>query len=266
MKREEKLLRVIGDVDAELIVEASEFNQQRKPKVLRWVAVAACVCLLLASPVGASVIGMLKEAIGLDGHSFFYTEARFSTEDFSEEARAVAANQEDDREFYCMDDLEAAEDFLGIELPNNAVLSKAAPDIITLDVYSEDQLIETYSAPCLIELDRNSGHALTSAFVWAEYMIEDCMISVHYVASTEERPDKTDYTIGFENKESTRENYVTDAGIEAVLYIRKVDYGYGSWEARGVLVVDNYLVVVCVYEWSEGEAIITLKTILDAYG
>ena len=264
MKKEEKLLHAIGGVDERLIEEALEVRIRRKPAILRWVAVAACVCLLLVSPVGASVVGLLKEAVGLNGHSVFYTKTRFSLEDFSEEARTAAVRQERDREYYSMDDLEAAEDFLGIELPNNAVLSKAAPDIITLDVYSEDQLIETYSAPCLVELERNSGHALTSAFVWAEYMIEDGTITAKYFATTEERPDESYY--GFDNKESARENYVTEAGLEAVVYSRKVDYGYGSWEVRGVLVVDKYLVSLCVYEWSEGEAITTLKTILDAYG
>ena len=263
MKKEEKLLMAIGGADERLIEEALEVRVRRKPAILRWVAVAACVCLLLASPVGASVVGMLKEAVGLTGHSVFYTDTRFSHEDFSQEARAAAVRQERDREYYSMDDLEAAEDFLGIELPNNAVLSKAAPEIITLDVYSDDQLIETYSAPCLVELERNSGHALTSAFIWADYMIEDGTITAKYFATTEERPDESTY--GFDNKESARENYVTEAGLEAVVYSRKVDYGYGSWEARGVLVVDKYLVSLCVYEWSEGEAITTLKTILDAY-
>ena len=266
MKTEEKLLHAIGGVDERLIEEALEVKARRKPAILRWVAVAACVCLLLASPVGASVVGMLKEAVGLTGHSMFYTDTRFSQEDFSQEARAAVVKQARDREFYSMEDLDAAEEFLGMELPNNAVLSKAAPEIITLDVYSEDQFIETYSAPCLVELKRNSGHALTSAFVWAEYMIEDGTITAKYVATTEEFPDESNYTVGFDNKESARENYVTEAGLEAVVYSRKVDYGYGSWEARGVLVVDKYLVSLCVYEWSEGEAITTLKTILDAYG
>ena len=265
MKKEEKLLHAIGGVDERLIEEALEIRVRRKPTVLRWVAVAACVCLLLASPVGASVVGMLKEAVGLNGHSVFYTNTRFSLEDFSNEARTAAVKQEKDREYYPMDDLEAAEEFLGMELPNNAVLSNAAPEIITLDVYSEDQFIETYSAPCLVELARNSGHALTSAFVWADYMIEDGTISAHYIATTEERPDESNYTLGFDNKESARENYVTEAGIEAVLYARRVDYGYGRWEARGVLVVDNYLVSLCVYEWSEREAMTVLKNILDAY-
>lgn len=266
MKQEEKLLRAIGGADERLIEEALEVRAKRKPTVLRWVALAACVCLLLASPVGASVVGMLKEAVGLNGHSVFYTETRFSLEDFSKEAHAAAARQERDREYYSMDDLEAAEDFLGMELPNNAVLSNAAPEIITIDVYSEDQFIETYSAPCLVELNRDSGHALTSAFIWAEYMIEDGTITAQYVATTEERSDGSNYSIGFDNKESDRENYVTEAGIEAVVYSRKVDHGYGRWETRGVLVVDNYLVNLCVYEWSEGEAMTVLKSILDAYG
>ena len=264
MKKEEKLLHAIGGADECLIEEALEVRIRRKPAILRWVAVAACVCLLLASPVGASVVGMLKEAVGLTGDSVFYTDTRFSQEDFSQEARAAVVKQARDREFYSMEDLDAAEEFLGMELPNNAVLSKAAPEIITLDVYSEDQLIETYSAPCLVELERNSDHALTSAFIWAEYMIEDGTITAKYFATTEEHPDECNYS--FDNKESARENYVTEAGLEAVVYSRKVDYGYGSWEARGVLVVDNYLVSLCVYEWSEGEAITTLKTILDAYG
>ena len=59
MKTEEKLLHAIGGADERLIEEALEVRVRRKPAILRWVAVAACVCLLLASPVGASMFGRL---------------------------------------------------------------------------------------------------------------------------------------------------------------------------------------------------------------
>ena len=56
MKREEKLLRAIGDVQDYMIQEA----MQKKKRVpgFRWAAVAACICLLLTVTVGAAKWGV----------------------------------------------------------------------------------------------------------------------------------------------------------------------------------------------------------------
>lgn len=56
MKREEQLLRAIGDVQDHLIRDAME--KKKHPAVLRWTAVAACVCLLLTVTVGAAKWGI----------------------------------------------------------------------------------------------------------------------------------------------------------------------------------------------------------------
>lgn len=58
MKNEEKLLHAIGQADDRLIAEAMDFRRERKPAVLRWMAVAACVCLLLTATVGAAKWGI----------------------------------------------------------------------------------------------------------------------------------------------------------------------------------------------------------------
>ena len=53
MKREETLLRAIGGVDDDLINEAMEPRKKKRPALIRWAAVAACVCLMLTVTVGS---------------------------------------------------------------------------------------------------------------------------------------------------------------------------------------------------------------------
>lgn len=54
MKREEQLLRAIGSVDDELIAAAMELRRKKRPALIRWAAVAACLCLLLTVTAGAA--------------------------------------------------------------------------------------------------------------------------------------------------------------------------------------------------------------------
>ena len=260
------MLRAIGGADERLIEEALEVRAKRKPAVLRWVAVAACVCLLLASPVGASVVGMLKETVGQGNLTAFYIDEHFKLMDFSEEVRAAAAGQEKIRGFYPVDDFEAAEVFLGLEFPENDVISNALPKDITLDEYSGGRLVETYVTPCLVDLTKNDANELVTALTWAEFALEDGCYRVHYFAATEESTEEIPHMIHFDKNEADRENYVTAAGYESVIFSEFVDYGFGSWEADAVLAIDKYIVVISVYEWSEGEAMTVLKSILDAYG
>lgn len=72
MRQEEKLLRAIGGVDDELIADAMEPRKNKRPALIRWAAVAACVCLVLTASVGAEKWGVewwngQKEAYGMFG-------------------------------------------------------------------------------------------------------------------------------------------------------------------------------------------------------
>lgn len=58
MKREETLLRAIGGVDDDLIAAAMEPRKKKRPTLIRWAAVAACVCLMLTVTVGAAKWGV----------------------------------------------------------------------------------------------------------------------------------------------------------------------------------------------------------------
>lgn len=58
MKREEKLLRAIGGAEDFMIRDAMEAHARKRPAVLRWAAIAACVCLLLTVTVAAQKWGV----------------------------------------------------------------------------------------------------------------------------------------------------------------------------------------------------------------
>lgn len=272
MKKEEKLLHAIGGIDDELIRDAM-VKPRRTPARrgwIKWTAAAACLCLLLASPAGASMLGKVKELTGMNGHAEFYTTDRFTVEDFSEEAREAAAQQDSRSEHYPMEDAASAEAFLGLDFPDNDIIDFADPKTITLD-----RADETYEAPCLVNLTKTVENELSAAAAWSAYYLDhgqtevwddDGQFEVWYIATTQERPADEHNTVGIEIADAEREDYVTPEGLECILYSRYVGYAFGAWEARGFAVVDGYLAYVTVYEWSPDEAMDSLRNIMDAYG
>ena len=110
MKKEEKLLHAIGGVDEHLIEEALEVRIRRKPAILRWVAVAACVCLLLASPAVAAMVGSLVELWPSDKYVSYYINERITIDSLSEEVAEAFDGQKKTVLRYQMDTLEEAEE------------------------------------------------------------------------------------------------------------------------------------------------------------
>ena len=121
MKNEEKLLHAIGQADDRLIAEAMDFRRERKPAVLRWMAVAACVCLLLASPVGASVVDSIIEEF-----RSVRAPERYSVSALPQELLEEAKVQ-DESIFIPTDSMEEAMELVGLKHLENHVLESAEP-------------------------------------------------------------------------------------------------------------------------------------------
>ena len=119
-------LEMINALDDEFVLSAMEEPKAkiRPLKKLRWTAVAACIALLLAVPVMAEVFGFTLDFDANKNHWEANTNARFALEEYSEEVKSVKG-----QEYFVMQDIFEAEEFLGIDLPDNAVLEKSAMSV-----------------------------------------------------------------------------------------------------------------------------------------
>lgn len=263
MKQEEMLLRAIGGADERLIEEALEVRAKRKPAVLRWVAVAACVCLLLASPVGAAMVDRLVELFPSENMVSYHINDRVSIENLSDEVVNALNGQDETVLFYPMDTVEEMEAFLGVELPGNEVLSDA--DLKNFDTITEDG--KEYRAPCRVHLFGNKEYGLTCVEAKMYYQLGNAYVFVMYRAATEQMPYENGGGVGFDTEQFVREDYVTEKGLTCVLYKRYTGvHPLVNWSGYAVATVDGYLIHISLDAPSEQEVESTLKSILDAYG
>ena len=263
MKTEEKLLHAIGGADERLIEEALEVRVRRKPAILRWVAVAACVCLLLASPVGASMVGRLVELWSSEKNVSYHINDRISMENLSDEVVNALNGQDETVLLYPLDTVEDVEAFLGCKLPEKEMLTNA--QLKNFDTVIEEG--KEYRSPCMVHLFGNEEYGLTCVEARMYYQIENAYIFVMYRAATEQMPYENGGGIGFDVEQFDREDYITEEGLSAVIYIRYTGVApLGNWSGYAVTTVDGYLVHISVNAPTEQEVVDTMKTILDAYG
>ena len=262
MKKEEKLLMAIGGADERLIEEALEVRVRRKPAILRWVAVAACVCLLLASPVGASMVGRLVELWSSERNVSYHINDRISMENLSDEVVNALNGQDETVLLYPLDTVEDVETFLGCKLPENEVLSDA--HLKNFDTVTEEG--KEYRSPCMVHLFGNEEYGLTCVDAKMYYQIENAYIFVIYRAATEQMPYENG-GVGFDTLQFVREDYITEEGLSAVIYKRYTGVDpLVNWSGYAVTTVDGYLVHISVNAPTEQDVVDTMKTILDAYG
>ena len=262
MKTEEKLLHAIGGVDERLIEEALEIRVKRKPAILRWVAVAACVCLLLASPVGASMVGRLVELWSSEKNVSYHINDRISMENLSDEVVNALNGQEETVLLYPMDSVEDIEAFLGCKLPENEMLTNA--QLKNFDTVIEEG--KEYRSPCMVHLFGNEEYGLTCVEAKMYYQIENAYIFVIYRAATEQMPYENGGGIGFDVEQFDREDHMTASGMESVIYTKYSGDSNWGWSCNGIATLDGYVIFISLNAPTKQEAVDTMKTILDAYG
>lgn len=253
MKREEKLLRAIGGVDDELIADAMEPRNKKQPAWLRWTAAAACLCLLLASPVGANVIG------GIIEEDFTYRAPdRHPVAVFSQEALDLAAGQNGSIHIP-MDSMEDAVRFLGLNHIDNPILDNAVPK----EVRTTTAKGEVFGTAFLVWMDAKDG-AIRFADAQGHYTIDLASVDVQYVLITDQITKDSGVAIDPDDMEA-REDYVTPRGLECVLYTHIGYQDWGTADCTAFAAKGDCLIWVTVSHHDPDTAMRTLKQIMDAY-
>jgi hypothetical protein len=221
MKNEEKLLFAIGNADECLIDEAISFRRDRKPTVLRWVAVAACVCLMLASPVRAVMTEALQKLIHENAILEYFTSDRLPIHRLSSEALAAFPEEIGQTGYLCMDTIGEAEEFLGIDLPDNPVLENALWDELHLGLESG----ERYDSHCILKLytgDQPEPYGLEAEVA---YRVNGLLVDVMYSCTTENNPYDNGGGVGFDAETYQKTQYIAENGRAWDFYIKTYDEG-----------------------------------------
>ena len=221
MKNEEKLLYAIGNADECLIDEAMSFRRDRKPTVLRWVAVAACVCLMLASPVRAVMTEALQKLIHENGILEYFTPDRLPIHRLSREALSAFPKGIGQTSYLCMDTIGEAEEFLGIDLPDNPVLENALWDELHLGLESG----ERYDSHCILKLytgDQPKPYGLEAEVA---YRVNGLPVDVMYRCTTEHNPYDTAGGVAFDAETYHKTQHTAENGRNWDFYIKAYDEG-----------------------------------------
>ena len=250
-------LEMINDIDDEMLLSVIEEPKAkiRPLKKLRWNAVAACIALLMAVPVMAEVFEFTLDFNAIQNRWSANTNAKFAAEEYSEEVRSVKG-----QEYFNMQDIFEAEEFLGIDLPDNAVLEKSKKRFVNVKYFESgtEEMVH-----CNVFVGENEGNLLgTHTDAW--YTFGENSVNVSYHTICEQNPVEGGGGFGysFEDTRSKSEKYVTPSGRECEIVSIEGEYDY---KEMAVAEVNRVLVSVVVYGQDKESVRSTVTEILDAY-
>ncbi len=265
--RSERLLNAIGEIDDDLILEAMVIPLKcQKPKQIRWIkygALAACLCLLLALPIAAANNEMLVDIFADMTGWYIRSKEYYTDRDFSKEVRSLSKELAGEQTYLPMDSLEKAEAFLGIAIPDNPRLTGAIKDEVHIEVEVHGQR-NRYDTPCLVYLAFDEDGSVTAADTNAAYRYGQMHLYVMYRIPTEDAVSKGGGGIGgIEANITETQSYITSSGRECtVVYTRTGD---GIFSGYGYTVADSILVELSLIGRSEEEIQQAMTEVLEGF-
>lgn len=266
--KSEKLLHTMGELDDELVFGAMEMPLENgktvRPRRVRWMILAACLCLLLVIPVMAWSDNVLFQFFPEAGRWEADTQYRFPLSAFSRDLRARAKEVGTGSANYPMDTMADAADFIGVSLPENTLLAQAEPAMMHLE-FENGERMETH---CLVYLGVGTKHKPIAVQVEAMYMYGEAEVDVFYSLVTEYNPYDNGGGAGVhfdERPEDDPQTYISASGRECVMAFTYTGYENFGYMGYGYVVVDGILVQLCVRHVSEETVRVMLPRLLDAY-
>ena len=260
------------EFEAGLLERIQEGRPRRRPRPLRTALIAACVCLILtgtAVAAGGGIFDFVGQLLGnsRDAHYDVIPEIiRYPIATFSKELQLWTQENDSEATKY-FDSFQEMEDFSGIELYNNSVLSMTYKENINVLTFeqNEDGLVESigyttnyYFDGTILSHTTNESEDMDTAHITVGAIL--------YTENTEVLPVLTYHQLHEDDMiELSRENYLTPSGLPVVIVTGKTNESDLTAEilysAHFVLRGMNYFVV------SSGSDVElqTLKTVLDAF-
>ncbi|MBR2639099.1 MAG: hypothetical protein IKL18_01380 [Oscillospiraceae bacterium] len=257
------VLEMINDLDDKMVLSVMDTPKAKGKtlpfKKLRWTAVAASIALLLAVPVMAEVFGFSLDFNADKNLWHANTNARFAPEEYSEEVKKVKG-----QEYFVMQNLSEAEEFLGIDLPDNAVLEKSLKKFTSTEFKESGIKQEVH---CSVSVIENEGNLLgTHADAWyvLPKRLGENLVNVHYSTICEQNPIENGGGFGYclEDELSKSEKYITPSGRECEIVSIEGEYSY---DEMAVTEVNRVLVIVQIYGQDKESVRNSIIAVLDAY-
>lgn len=255
-------LEAINNLDNDMIFSAMEKPEEKKKLLkfgkIRWTAAAACIAILMAVPVMAEVFGFTLDFDAIGNYWNANTDASFSAEEYSEAVRAVKGQQ-----FFVMQDMSEAEEFLGIDMPDNAVLEESEKRFVKTE-FNESGIEQ--EVHCDVFVGENEGNLLVAnTNAWYNYNPgSGITINITYYTVCAENPIEGGggFGYGLEDELSKSEKYITPSGRECEIVSIEGEYDY---QEMAVTEVNRVLVSVMVYGQEKESVRSAVVKILDAY-
>ena len=261
----EKLLRAIGDIDEELIAQAAACEIQRA-KPVRWVkytAVAACLCLLLALPIVAARNEMLVDFFSNLMGWRIYTKEYVKDREFSKNVQELAKIRAGETVRMTFDSLVQTEEYLGISLPENPLLAEQMTDQVHMEVESNGRT-ERFDAPCLVTLVFAEDGSMVAADVDAAYRYDGMHLYVTYRITTQYAASVDGGGISYPTADiADLQTYTTASGRECAVYYTK--NAEGICTADGYTVMDGILVNLSLITRAESDAQQAIAALMEAF-
>lgn len=263
--KKEKLLNAMGSIDDELIYSAMEEPVLQSGKGcgnwMKWGLAAACLCILLTLPVAAAnkevVVKIWQNFTGWEVR----TPGRIAIKELAPELLEL------ERGYYPQENIETAEEFLGITLPENALLKVAEEAEYHITFENGDRLIEH----CVVDLAKDAEGQLLGINVKAKYYYNDMFVEVGYGLSTELNTYDNGGgrgVMGIDESQNEPEqiSYITPSGRECEIFYYTFD-GYVNefYVGCGYMTVDNVLISLYISDTSEKAVHSTMIQILDGF-
>lgn len=252
-------LEMINDIDDEMLLSALEKPAERKKLLrfgkLRWTAVAALIALLVAVPVMAEVFGFTLNFNAIQNRWSANTNARFAIEEYSGEVRNVKG-----QEYFVMQDIFEAEEFLGIDLPDNAVLEKSEKRFVKTEFMESGIEREVH---CSVYVGENEGNLLgTHTDTWHRFGENTVNVSYHTICEQNPHENGGGFGYSLEDELSKSEKYITPSGRECEIVLIEGEYDY---QEMAVTEVNRVLVSVMVHGQDKESVHAVVTKILDGY-
>lgn len=265
--RSEKLLNAIGNINDTLITDAMAMpSKMEKPKVARWikyVAMAACLCLIFVLPIAAAQSELFVDIF--TDMTGWHIQAReyYTDRDFSKEVRTLAKEEAGAITYYPAETLEEVEEFLGIDLPHNPLLTEEIRDEVHIETEVNGQM-QRYDSHCLLRLAFSEDGSVLAADTDVAYRYGIMSLQVLYRIPTEDATFKGGGGIGGIDASITEaQTFTTSSGREYAVICNNA--GEGIFSCLGYTVVDRVLVQVSLVGRSEEEMRQAVIEVLEAY-
>lgn len=270
--KSEVLLKAIGKIEDELVLAAVEAPDEktsaRRKGWMKWGALAACLCLFLVIPVAAATKSLLvqfypdRTGWEIDWNN----KERIAVADFSENVQKFLEELGNESQYIDMESLEKAEEFLGVEVPDNVLLTEAIKDELHIETEVNGQK-KKYDSHCLVRFGIDDDGKLLAVNTKAAYRYKKLLVQVTYQMKTEENVWENGGGFGGMNFEGLElQHYTTPSGRECTIFYDS--FGVGNKKrcsGYGYVYIDGVLIELNIMYDSERMVQKSMIELLDAF-